>query len=235
MALKAKQFETSLLIEHRLGLPPLFYHRLREISDDWGFVLKLHAFFEGVLTHTIVHKLRRHPKSGEGLTPLDSFTSRVQLADRLGVLEPDPKAFLLALNKLRNELTHNIGFIDFDLDRYARSLSDRYFAKTARTLCTGALDEPLNSEDARVTAAQAKQRRTTTLRQMLFQQSPRESIWFSGLMALEVLSLHCIFDLDSDPVAVEPDVEGTLQDLLLDPAVMDYKRRFKPLWAYGEG
>ena len=235
MALKANLFETSLLAEHRLRVPPLFYHRLQQLDDDWGFVLKLHAFFEGALTHTLVQKLRRHPKSADGLTPRDSFTSRVHLADRLGILEPDPKAFLLAINQLRNDLTHNIRFIDFNLDRYARSLSDRDFARTARVLCTGVVDMPLDLEDARLSSARAKQRRTTTLRQMLFQRAPRKSIWFSGLFALDLLSLHCIFDLDSEPATLEPDIEGTLQDLLLDPVVMDYKRRFKPLWSHGEG
>jgi len=49
------------------------------------------------------------------MTPRDSFVSRVHLAERLGVMEPDYRGFLLALNRLRNDLTHNIRFIAFDL------------------------------------------------------------------------------------------------------------------------
>jgi hypothetical protein len=36
-----EQFESILLAELRLGLPPLFYWQLREIKDDWAFILKL--------------------------------------------------------------------------------------------------------------------------------------------------------------------------------------------------
>jgi hypothetical protein len=234
MALKANLFETSLLAGHRLGLPPLLYHELREIKDDWGFVLKLHAFFEGALTHTVAQKLRRIPSSREGLMPRDSFTSRVYLADRLGVLEPDAKAFLLALNRLRNDLTHNIRFIDFDLQRYVHSLSDSDFAKAARILCTHVIDVQLDSACAQVVArALATRRRISTARQMLFHRDPRASLWFSGLFALDLLSLHCIFELSGGkPVNTEANLEGILQDLLHDPAVIEYKRRFKPFWSW---
>ena len=59
-------------------------------------------------------------------------------------------------------------------------------------------------------------------------------IWFSGLLVLELLSLHAAFDIDQDSITPEPNLEGTLQDLLHDPIVLEYKRRFKPPWSYDE-
>jgi len=93
------------------------------------------------------------------------------------------------MNQLRNDLTHNIRFLDFDLKSYVQSLSDKNFARAARTLCTGIVDAPVDLDETNITSAQAKQRRTITIRQVVFQKAPREAIWFSGLFALELLSL----------------------------------------------
>jgi hypothetical protein len=129
-------FEATLLAELRVGLPPLFYTRLLDITDDWAFVLKLHSFFEGTLTRLLQEKLALR-SSREILTPRDTFVSRIHLAERLNLLEPDYRAFLLGLNRLRNDITHNIRFIDFDLRRYVDALSDSDFRRTAYALCAG--------------------------------------------------------------------------------------------------
>jgi hypothetical protein len=130
MSIALGNFETSLLAELRLGLPPLFYYRLVEIKDDWGFVLKLHSFFEGTLTSLIQHKLRCRKNSRETLAPRDTFVSRVYLADRMKLLEPDYKAFLLGLNRLRKTVCDTTA-VFFQAYSCAQPFRAR---KTAKTL-----------------------------------------------------------------------------------------------------
>ena len=43
-------------------------------------------------------------------------------------------------------------------------------------------------------------------------------------MTLELLSLQFHFDISEDEIIPESDIEAKLQDLLLDPAVLEFKR-----------
>ena len=132
-----EQFESILLAELRLGLPPLFYWQLREIKDDWAFILKLHALFEGALTKLLFEKLAIRKIKHERLTPYDSFFSRVELAERLKLVLPEYKKYLLALNHLRNQITHNIRFINLQLSKYYDSVPESDFRRAARELGIG--------------------------------------------------------------------------------------------------
>jgi hypothetical protein len=234
MPLKVDLFETSLLAERRLGLPPLFYHRLQDINDDWGFVLKLHSFFEGVLRHCLSEKLARKRQLGLSMTARDSFISYVNLANRAGIMEPDREMYLLALNRLRNDVTHNITFIDFELRRFVQSLRPSVFSRSAKALCTGVLDLPIDQIESTVASKidriQTNQR-IATLREFLFVADPRLSIWFSGLLVVDLLALHSIFDTETLTLT-DPTIEGSLQDIMHDPEVLEYRRRFKPPWIY---
>ena len=218
-------FDIILLAELRVGLPPLFYHKLLRIRDDWSFVLKLHAFFEGCLAQLLQEKLKRERFRQHQMTPHDSFVSRLYLADRMKLLEPDRKMFLQSLNSLRNQITHQLRFIDFDLPRYIDDLSDRDFRKLALHLCTGL--ENITLADCRLSKLPTKRpvrHSSKTVREHVFLHYPKFSIWFSGVMALELLSLQFHFDISDDEIIPEPDIEAKLQDLLLDPAVLEFKR-----------
>ena len=254
--------ETILLAELRVGLPPLFYTRLLDITDDWAFVLKLHSFFEGTLTKLLQEKLALR-RSHEIMTPRDTFVSRVHLAERLDLIEPDYRAFLLSLNRLRNDITHNIRFIDFDLRQYVDSLSDSDFRRTAYALCAGFKNTPMDDivakridEDLKrnqriseetfdpaireVVAGflpasnprpEIKRRRVIrTVREYFWQLSPKTSLWNAGVSTLDLLSLHFHFEeLPTGGFRSEPDLDAKIQDLLLDPAVLKYKRRVEGL------
>jgi hypothetical protein len=148
MAIQAGPFETILLAELRLGLPPLFYWQLHEIKDDWAFVLKVHALFEGTLTKLITEKIALRKIKHEHLTPYDSFVSRVQLAERLKLIEPDYKNYLISLNRLRNDITHNIRFINLRLQTYFDSFNDRDFRNASHGLGAGFKNQPLNTVPA---------------------------------------------------------------------------------------
>lgn len=263
MGLSFGTFETILLAEMRVGLPPLFYTRLLDINDHWGFVLKLQSFFEGTLTKLLQEKLALRPNLREGMTQRDSFVSRVHLAERMGlIIDRDYRAFLLALNRLRNDITHNIRFIDFDLQNYVDSLSDSDFRRSAAALAAGFKNLPLGDFVAMMAggqnsgAAPAKQqegrareadlqlmyglcasfpapqetrrhREQRTAREFFWHFAPKLSLWYAGVWALDLLSLHFHFEPGPTPGTfhAEADMAAKVQDLLLDPAVLEYKRK----------
>lgn len=226
MSLKLGTFETALLAELRVGLPPLFFVRLIEIDDDWAFVLKLHSFSEGILTRLLQEKIRLRTQCGENLTPRDSFVSRVHLAFRMNLLEPDFRGFLIALNRLRNDITHNIRFMDFDLRRYVDGLSDSDFRRTAVTLCAGVKNLPADSIPLpkQPSPASTRQRHCQTVREQIWHLFPRFSLSYAGLWTLDLLSLHFHFEISGDKWSAEPDIQAKLQDLLHDPVVIEFRR-----------
>ncbi|MGA2655996.1 MAG: hypothetical protein ABSH34_00615 [Verrucomicrobiota bacterium] len=229
MSFNLGPFEAMLLAELRVGLSPLFYLRLADIDDDWAFLLKVHSFFEGVITNLIHEKLRLRPNCSESASPRDSFISRMHLAERLGVLEPDYRAFLMGLNRLRNDITHNIRFIDFDLRRYVDSLSDTEFRRTAAALCAGLKNGPASNFPAAhlmPVAKSTRPRQVNTVRELFWQSVPRFSIWLAGYMTLDLLSLHFHFEKTSGVwQPTDSDLNAKLQDLLLDPAVLKLQQK----------
>lgn len=227
--IKAGTFETALLAELRLGLPPLFYYRLQEVADDWTFVLKLHSLFEGALTQLLQEKLRLRSHIRESLTPRDSFTSRVHLASRMNLMEPDYRGFLLSLNRLRNDITHNIRFICFDIRSYVDSLSDSDCRRTAMTLSAGFKNLTL-PDYRKITPPKARQRDCRTVREVFWHLNPKFSIWNSGLWALDLISLHFHFEETGGNIIPEADIAAKLQDLLHDPSVLEYRRTHKAIW-----
>ena len=226
----AGTFETALLAELRLGLPPTFYFRLIEIEDDWAFVLKMHSFFEGALTQLLREKLRLRPHVREGLTPRDSFTSRIHLASRMNLLEPDYSGFLLGLNRLRNDITHNIRFIAFDFRSYVDGLSDTEFRRTAVTLCAGFKNVPSNTFPAMRPPKNARPRECRTVRELFWHLNPKLSIWNAGVWTLDLISLHLHIENSRIAAVLEPGTAAKLQDLMHDPTVLAFQRKHSTLW-----
>lgn len=234
MQLSAGQFEAILLAENRLGLPPTFYFQLVDIKDDWAFILKLHSLFEGALHRLIAQKIRQRNLT-ESMSPYDSFYSRVMLAKKLQLLEPESKTYLLALNHLRNCLTHDIRFINVKLSKYFDLLSEREFRMSAQQLAISFQNKALDSQECRELVSsqvisKALKKHTPrcepkTLRELFFSISPKAMIWSGGIQVLDLVSLHFHHEVISGSVEQEPKIWANLQDLLLDPNVIAYKKK----------
>jgi hypothetical protein len=179
-------------------------------------------------------------------------------------MEPDYGAFLQALNRLRNDITHNIRFIAFDLQRYVDDLSDKEFSRSAGALCAGFKDVPMRDYVAMIEDERAKKKSEhagssiapadremasrslaslsgpsktkrekppRTVRELFWQSAPKQSLWYAGVWTLDMLSLHLHSEGYPDPKAFcfDSDLEAKLQDLLHDPAIIDYKRKVEAL------
>ena len=68
-------FEEVRKFEQKLGLPKDFYNQLLR-EDDWSFVIKLNALFEGATTHVLTTRLHA-PELVDAFAHLDQLNSKV--------------------------------------------------------------------------------------------------------------------------------------------------------------
>lgn len=116
-------FDEVLEFERRLGLPKNFYTKLLQ-EDDWSFIVKLHALFEGACTHIITTRLHA-PELADAFAQLDFANTKygkVALVRSLGAISSEQAAILRALAELRNALVHNISNVSFSFPAYVEGL-----------------------------------------------------------------------------------------------------------------
>jgi hypothetical protein len=230
-------FDLILLAEHRLGLPTLFYFKLMEVKDDWAFILKLHALFEGTLKRLLEEKQTQFEFTDPIIIDRDSFPTMLQTAarhfllDEIGEPIVSARHYLRALYQLRNRIAHDLEFINLDLGRYVASLSEVEFQKAARSLAISYPDQPYQQapKPLRKVIETAQKvlppkHRTTTVREALFDVAPKPAIWSGGGRTLTALS-HCLhIQPVGDSLGTDPRMAAKLQDLLHDPKVIELKR-----------
>ncbi len=172
MLADAKRFED------RLGLRPGFYESLRE-EDDWSFVIKLNALFEGACTHALVARLRA-PEIEEQLARLelaDTSTGKVKLLSVLGCISAEQSTFLRKFAELRNALVHNVSRVAFDYAQYLGSLDSNQRDQFVKVFGSGWREE-LELGGKRVPRAK------------FVLENPKLSVWFASIEILGTLYLE---------------------------------------------
>jgi hypothetical protein len=115
--------DVAAFFEQELGLPAGFFGRLVH-EDDWSFIIKLHAFFESVVTELLVKCLGREKLRGvlAELPLSDKQIGKMVFARQLGLLEDQPRRFISDLSVLRNDLVHDVRNVQFELKEYVKRL-----------------------------------------------------------------------------------------------------------------
>jgi len=124
--------------EDRLGLPRGFYGRLLK-EDDWSFVIKLNALFEGACAHALVARLNA-PDLVEQFARLpfaDRDTGKVKFLSTLGCISEDQSTFLRKLGELRNLVVHNVSKVGFTFDGYVAELDSNQRRQVAKVFGRG--------------------------------------------------------------------------------------------------
>ena len=109
-------------LEVLLGLPSGFYDRLLR-EDDWSFVIKLNALFEGVCTEVLSSRLSA-PEIINALAHLDfgnSKCGKITMLRALDAITGEQASILRTLAELRNDLVHNISNVHFSLETFFAS------------------------------------------------------------------------------------------------------------------
>lgn len=134
-------FDEVLEFEVRLGLPKGFYSKLLQ-EDDWSFIVKLNALFEGACTHVITTRLHA-PELADAFAQLDFANTKcgkVALLRSLGAISSEQATTLRALAELRNALVHNISNVSFSFSSYVAGLDANQLKSLVRNFGHGISD-----------------------------------------------------------------------------------------------
>lgn len=134
-------FRDVRAFEKKLGLPSGFYVKLLD-EDDWSFVIKLNALFEGACTHALVARLSAPEIEGSisQLEFADTARGKIKLLTSLACITSEQAAVLRALAELRNSLVHNVSKITFSFDEYLKTLDTNQRKKAVSTFGYGWMD-----------------------------------------------------------------------------------------------
>ena len=156
------------------NLPDSFLEDLLK-GDDWTFILRLHALLETAITWSLEVHFQPHP-IGDFLTKLNlsgKGSSKLELADQLGILDQDSNKFISGINSIRNRLAHNIRNLSFDLERYVDELSPEHRKQFVSTCCALA--------DPKVVADTLKQGRVSNV------PAPKLILWTEGILVIAMI------------------------------------------------
>jgi hypothetical protein len=167
-------------LEVLLALPGGFYDRiLRE--DDWSFVIKLNALFEGVCTEVLSSRLSA-PEILSALAHLDfgnTKCGKITMLRALDAITSEQATVLRALAELRNDLVHNISKVHFSFEGYLASRDTNQLKSVLKTFGHGVCD-------------QVSIGGKTVPRHEFVTSNPKMSLWLTAAEVLACLHLEFV-------------------------------------------
>lgn len=122
-------------LEIEMGIPKGFFNSLLH-SNDWSFVVKLHAFLESAVTFLLTEIV--DPKLEHVLAQLEMSnkkTGKLAFLSALGILESRSYRFISKLSELRNKLVHNVKNVSFSLPEYVNKMDKQQLKSFMITYC----------------------------------------------------------------------------------------------------
>jgi hypothetical protein len=171
-------FEDVGELESRLGLPSNFYKQLLQ-EDDWSFVIKLNALFEGACTHVLTVRLHA-PELNEAFAYLELANAKygkVELLKSLGSITSEQAKILCSLATLRNTLVHNIANVGFSFKSHVADLDSNQLKSLVKNFGHGVQD---TIEIARKKIPKAQ----------FVRENPKLSLWLTAAEVLACLYLE---------------------------------------------
>jgi len=163
-----------------------------------------------------------------------SYQDKLKLALDLGILEADHRRFLAELGKLRNRVVHQLEHITFDLHEY--NLSRKGIEARNWNQAMGAGWKDMTSLEFFNGLSKALRRPSSidpdllpylkemSIRDSMVAMAPRAAIWWAGVWTMDSLAAWLYSRRSGDDYVLDPDLKPTLQDLLLEPDVLQFKR-----------
>lgn len=171
-------FEDVGKFEQKLGLPKDFYRRLLR-EDDWSFVIKMNALFEGAATHVLSTRLHA-PKLIDAFAHLDLLNSKVGkvvLLRQLDAITSEQATVMRQLGELRNELAHNVRNAMFSFTEYVASRDANQLAKLVKSFGHG-LQEVIAIGDLKIP------------REKFVRENPKLALWITAAEVIACLHLE---------------------------------------------
>jgi hypothetical protein len=120
--------QVAKLLEKDLELPTDFLEGLRT-SDDWAFIIKVHALMEASVSYLLVHHFgdERLASVFKYMELSDKNRGKIAFVSALDLLPKNNRRFLATLSEMRNMVAHNIDQVSFTLPDYVRALPTEKF------------------------------------------------------------------------------------------------------------
>ncbi|MFM2399693.1 MAG: hypothetical protein RL341_1850 [Pseudomonadota bacterium] len=118
-----KVSEAILELEAKVGVPSNFFRNLNS-TDDWSFVIKLHALFEAACAHLLLFHFKE-PELSDVFSRLElsnKTTGKIAFLGKIGLLGKENRRFISTLSELRNSLVHDVRNAEFSLPSLVSSL-----------------------------------------------------------------------------------------------------------------
>jgi hypothetical protein len=161
-----------------LGLPDGFYENLLH-EDDWSFVVKLNALFEGACTEVLSSCLGTS-KITEALANLDfahSKCGKIAMLKSLEAITSQQATFLRTLAELRNNLVHNISNVHFSFAEHMASRDENQKKSLIKALGHGIQDNvPIADK--------------MVPRNLFVEENPKLALWLTAAEVLACLHLE---------------------------------------------
>jgi hypothetical protein len=112
-----------LELEARTGIPENFFRDLNA-TDDWSFVIKLHALFEAACSHLLLFHFQE-PELAEVFNRLElsnKTIGKVAFLAKCGLLGKENRRFISTLSELRNSLVHDVRNAKFTFSSFIADL-----------------------------------------------------------------------------------------------------------------
>ena len=94
-------------------------------EDDWGFIIKGHAFIEAVFSSL----LTKHIKENDGVKKVITFLplsdariGKLELAEYVLGLKKEHKRYIKRLSRIRNAFAHDVKYVSSDLSQYLANM-----------------------------------------------------------------------------------------------------------------
>lgn len=116
----------SKKIVERIGLSEYFLKNLLK-SDDWSFIIKLHALFESVCSSLLTYHFKDEnlKEVFSNLELSNKKTGKIAFLKATKLVDSKKnRKFISELSQLRNILVHNIDNYDFNLDEHLKKLNN---------------------------------------------------------------------------------------------------------------
>lgn len=180
--------EGILELEARVGVPTNFFRELNA-TDDWSFVIKLHALFEAVCSHLLLFHFQE-PDLADVFNRLElsnKTTGKIAFLAKCGLLGKESRRFVSTLSELRNSLVHDVQNSQFSFSSFVERLDPTELKSIAIAFSpfeTHIRRFPYNSELKLGYERDFQQQATVSTVVERFKSNPKHHIWIGAYSAL---------------------------------------------------
>jgi hypothetical protein len=110
--------------EQEVGIPVHFLDHLLVETNDWAFVIKLHALLETVVTHHLTSSTDSRLANEFSRLNLNARVGKLSFVRALNLLSNEEVRFIKMVSEIRNDLVHDVHGFKFTFESHFREMQE---------------------------------------------------------------------------------------------------------------